>query len=185
MRLQERGRSAAGSRETTLTTATHPTFSRAHGGWHWRRSLALPLFAWYSSGSVSSADQFPDVVSVCAGRRIVPRLGGVQDQAKQRAGPGAPRSGAGGWDTAMPGTLHSPSSRAILSKLCADLPLCDAGGSLPLRRPASAVRMAGKRGSSFNLARLVDDGPYPAEGSEHNADLVRTQLACQGCWLLS
>ena len=49
-----------------------------------------------------------------------------------------------------------------------------AGGSLPLRRPASAVRMAGKRSSSFNLARLVDDGPYPVEGSEHNADLVRT-----------
>ena len=104
----------------------------------------------------------------------MPRLGGVQDQAKQRAGPGAPRSGAGGWDTAMPGTLHSPSSRAILSKLCAQMLLCGAGGSLPLRRPASAVRMAGKRGSSFNLARLVDDGPYPAEGSEHNADLVRT-----------
>eukprot|EP01045_Picozoa_sp_COSAG04_P023962 COSAG04_NODE_2927_length_3379_cov_9.868782_2_plen_155_part_00 len=34
MRLQERGRSAAGSRKTTLTTATHPTFSRARGGWH-------------------------------------------------------------------------------------------------------------------------------------------------------
>ena len=49
-----------------------------------------------------------------------------------------------------------------------------AGGSLPLRRPASAVRMAGKRSSSFNLARLVDDGPYPVECSEHNADLVRT-----------
>ena len=72
---------------------------------------------------------------------------------------------------------------STLSKLCADLPLCGAGGSLPLRRPASAVRMAGKRGSSFNLARLVDDGPYPAEGSEHNADLVRTQLICEGCWL--
>ena len=77
----------------------------------------------------------------------------------------------------MPGTL-SPTIlslvRAILSKVCADMLLCGAGGSLPLRRPASAVRMAGKRGSSFNLARLVDDGPYPAEGSEHNADLVRT-----------
>ena len=69
---------------------------------------------------------------------------------------------------------HHPLVRAILSELCADMLLCGAGGSLPLRRPASAVRMAGKRSSSFNLARLVDDGPYPVEGSEHNADLVRT-----------
>ena len=101
MRLQERGRSAAGSRKTLPDNCSLPPVPRARGGWHgplhWRRlpNTALGL----SLHLINSLTE-----SVCAGRRIVPRLGGVQDQAKQRAGPGAPRSGAGGWDTAMPGT---------------------------------------------------------------------------------